>query len=93
MRARPHGQRAHAADRREEALAAALAEATGPAPDDITAQTAAALLAAVHRVMFRRVQERTLAGRTNDEVAAVVADEAAAAFGLLEPVLGHYAVA
>ncbi|CAM5285865.1 TetR/AcrR family transcriptional regulator [Streptomyces pilosus] len=79
-------------DRREEALAAALAEATGSSPDDITARTTAALLAAVHRVMFRRIQELTLAGRTNDEIAAVVADEAADAFGLLEPALGHYAV-
>ncbi|MFF8633867.1 TetR/AcrR family transcriptional regulator [Streptomyces pilosus] len=79
-------------DRREEALAAALAEATGSSPDDITARTAAALLAAVHRVMFRRIQELTLAGHTNDHIAAVVADEAADAFGLLEPALGHYAL-
>ncbi|MEY7976146.1 TetR/AcrR family transcriptional regulator [Streptomyces pilosus] len=79
-------------DRREEALAAALAEATGSSPDDITARTAAALLAAVHRVMFRRIQELTLAGHTNDDIAAVVADEAADAFGLLEPALGHYAL-
>ncbi|WP_086784275.1 TetR/AcrR family transcriptional regulator [Streptomyces caniscabiei] len=80
-------------DRREEALAAALAEATGAAPDDITAHTAAALLAAVHRVLFRRIQELTLAGRASDEIAAVVAREAADAFDLLEPALGHYAVA
>ncbi|USQ86143.1 TetR/AcrR family transcriptional regulator [Streptomyces phaeoluteigriseus] len=80
-------------DRREEVLAAALAEATGSSPDDITAHTAAALLAAVHRVLFRRIQELTLAGRTNDEIAAVVANEAADAFRLLEPALGHYAVA
>ncbi|CAL9350011.1 TetR/AcrR family transcriptional regulator [Streptomyces sp. enrichment culture] len=79
-------------DRREEALAAALAEATGSSRDDITARTAAALLAAVHRVMFRRIQELTLAGHTNDDIAAVVADEAADAFGLLEPALGHYAL-
>ncbi|MFC7843012.1 TetR/AcrR family transcriptional regulator [Streptomyces sp. NPDC057382] len=80
-------------DQREEALAATLAEVTGSPLDDITARTAAALLAAVHRVLFRRIQELTLAGRTNQEIAAVVAEEAACAFSLLEPALGHYAVA
>ncbi|MFF7389249.1 TetR/AcrR family transcriptional regulator [Streptomyces scabiei] len=80
-------------DRREDALATALAEATGSSPDDITARTAAALLSAVHRVLFHRIQELTLAGRSNDEIAAVVARETADAFGLLEPALRDYAVA
>jgi hypothetical protein len=46
-----------------------------------------------HRVLFRRIQELTLAGRTNDYIAQAVADEAARAFGMLEPALGDYAVA
>ncbi len=45
----------------------------------------------VHRVLFRRIQELTLAGRTNPEIAAVLAEEATRAFGLLEPALADYA--
>lgn len=44
------------------------------------------------RVLFRRIQELTLAGRT-DDIAQGVADEAARAFDMLEPALGDYAVA
>lgn len=44
-------------------------------------------------MLFRRIQELTLAGRTNDDIAQAVADEAALAFGMLEPALGDYAVA
>ncbi|MEE1751060.1 TetR/AcrR family transcriptional regulator [Streptomyces sp. SP18CS02] len=80
-------------DRREEALAAALARATGTSPDDITPRTAAALIGAVHRVLFGRIQELTLAGRTADEIASTVAEEADRAFTLLEPALADYAVA
>ncbi|MFF4231691.1 TetR/AcrR family transcriptional regulator [Streptomyces sp. NPDC001820] len=80
-------------DRREDALANALAQATGSATADITPRTAAALLGAVHRVLFRRIQELTLAGRTNDDIAQAVADEAVRAFDMLEPALGDYAVA
>ncbi|MFF8847098.1 TetR/AcrR family transcriptional regulator [Streptomyces sp. NPDC015127] len=80
-------------DRREEALADALARATGTSADDITPRTAAALLGGVHRVLFGRIQELTLAGRANDDIARTVADEAARAFDLLEPALADYAVA
>ncbi|MFI1400848.1 TetR/AcrR family transcriptional regulator [Streptomyces sp. NPDC020681] len=80
-------------DRREEALTDALAEATGSSSADITPRTAAALLGAMHRVLFRRIQELTLAGRTNDDIAQAVGDEAARAFDMLEPALGDYAVA
>ncbi|GAA3197806.1 MULTISPECIES: TetR/AcrR family transcriptional regulator [Streptomyces] len=80
-------------DRREHALARALADAVGAAPDDITVTTAAGLLAAVHRILFDRIQTLTLAGRPDDEIAATVTAEAAAAFGLLEPALAHYAIA
>lgn len=80
-------------DRREEALADALAGATGTTAADITPRTAAALLGAVHRVLFGRIQELTLAGHSNDDIARTVADEAARAFDLLEPALADYAVA
>ncbi|MFE7621756.1 TetR/AcrR family transcriptional regulator [Streptomyces sp. NPDC057496] len=80
-------------DQREEALAAALAETTGSAPDDITVRTAAALLGAVQRTLFQRVQELTLTGLTNPEIAEIVAAEGNRAFGLLEPALADYATA
>ncbi|MFE9723857.1 TetR/AcrR family transcriptional regulator [Streptomyces sp. NPDC005794] len=80
-------------DRREDALAEALAEAAGTSADDITACTAAALLGGVHRVLFRRIQELTLAGRGNPEIAAILEEEATVAFGLLEPSLADYATA
>ncbi|MFE6775633.1 TetR family transcriptional regulator [Streptomyces sp. NPDC057702] len=80
-------------DQREEALARALAEDTGAAPDAIAPRTAAALIGGVHRVLFRRIQDLTLAGYPNPEVAKVVEPEAIQAFALLEPSLAHYAVA
>ncbi|NUT30912.1 MAG: TetR/AcrR family transcriptional regulator [Streptomyces sp.] len=78
-------------EQREHHLARALAEATGAEPDDITVQTAAGLLGTVHRVLFHRIQALTLAGHPNDEIARVIAAEAARAFGLLEPALSDYA--
>ncbi|MGK5546115.1 TetR/AcrR family transcriptional regulator [Streptomyces sp. URMC 127] len=77
-------------DRREEALAAALAEATGASAGDIAPRAAAALLGGVHRVLFQRIQELTLAGRTNPEIAAVLEEEAVRAFDLLAPALAGY---
>ncbi|WP_121747573.1 TetR/AcrR family transcriptional regulator [Streptomyces sp. E2N166] len=77
-------------DRREEALAAALAGATAASPDDITPRTAAALLGGVHRVLFSRIQELTLAGSANPEIAQVLTREAPRAFDLLTPVLAEY---
>jgi hypothetical protein len=44
-------------DLREAALADALADAAGAPRGDITARTADALLGAVHRTLFRRIQE------------------------------------
>lgn len=78
-------------DQREDALAAALAEATAAARGDITPRAAAAMVAGVHRALFARIQELTLAGRSTDEIAAVVGSEAEQAFALLEPSLGDYA--
>jgi AcrR family transcriptional regulator len=80
-------------DQREQALSEAIAEAVGVQPDDVTVRTVAGLLGAVHRVLFQRIQDLTLAGHTNDEIATIVAKEAARAFDLLEPALGDYAVA
>ncbi|MFI8948249.1 TetR/AcrR family transcriptional regulator [Streptomyces sp. NPDC053750] len=77
-------------DRREEALTAALAEATATSPDAITPRTAAALLGGVHRVLFTRIQQLTLAGRTNPEIAEVLTQEARQAFDLLTPALAEY---
>ncbi|WP_051851836.1 TetR/AcrR family transcriptional regulator [Streptomyces sp. NRRL F-5650] len=77
-------------DRREEALAAALADTTGTPPGDITPRTAAVLLGGVHRVLFDRIQELTLAGHTNAEAAGVLAREAPRAFDLLAPALADY---
>ncbi len=80
-------------DQRESALAQALATATGAAPDDITARTAAGLLGAVHRILFQRIQDFTLAGRPDNEITETITAEAATAFGMLEAALGEYAVA
>ena len=78
---------------REQALAAALADAVGEDPSDITVRTAAGLLGAVQHILFQRIQELTLAGTPADEIAETVAAEGAQAFDLLEPALGAYAVA
>ncbi|MFB7651171.1 MULTISPECIES: TetR/AcrR family transcriptional regulator [unclassified Streptomyces] len=82
-------------DRREQALAEALAEAVGARPDDddMTVRTVAGLLGAVHRVLFQRIQDLTLAGHTHDEIAKTVAKEAARSFDLLEPAIHDYAIA
>ncbi|GAA0698688.1 TetR family transcriptional regulator [Kitasatospora atroaurantiaca] len=71
-------------DQREEALAAALAAASPAATPAIAPRAAAALLAAAHRLLFRRIQELTLAGHPNDRIAATLAPEAAHAFDLLD---------
>ncbi|MEU3839371.1 TetR/AcrR family transcriptional regulator [Streptomyces sp. NPDC028635] len=80
-------------DRREHLLARALADATGAEPDDITVRAAAGLLGAVHRVLFHRIQELTLAGQPKDRIAETIRGEAARAFALLEPALSDYATA
>ncbi|WP_411080738.1 TetR/AcrR family transcriptional regulator [Streptomyces sp. cmx-18-6] len=78
-------------DLREAALADALAEATGVPRDDIAPRAAAALLGAVHRTLFQRIQELTLAGRDDARISSTVTAEADSAFGMLEPSLADYA--
>ncbi|GGM26357.1 TetR family transcriptional regulator [Streptomyces fumigatiscleroticus] len=80
-------------DLREAALADALADATAAPRGDITPRTAAALIGAVHRTLFQRIQELTLAGQDNARISATVVAEADSAFGLLEPSLADYATA
>ncbi|MFG3383337.1 TetR/AcrR family transcriptional regulator [Streptomyces sp. NPDC047999] len=80
-------------DLREAALADALADATGVLRGDITPRTAAALLGAVHRTLFQRIQELTLIGQANARISVTVTAEADSAFGLLAPSLADYAAA
>ncbi|MFJ3936900.1 hypothetical protein [Streptomyces parvus] len=47
----------------------------------------------MHRTLFRRIQELTLAGEDDARISAVVTAEADTAFGLLEPSLADYAPA
>ncbi|MVU75660.1 TetR family transcriptional regulator [Nocardia sp. ET3-3] len=77
---------------RERLLAAVLAEETGSPADDFTARVAAALLGGVHRTLFDEVLVRTVAGESNEAIAAVLAQRVTAAFDTLEPALGGYAV-
>ena len=80
-------------DQREEALAAVLAEAAPDAGPAIAPRAAAALLAAAQRLLFQRIQELTLAGHSNDSIAATVAPEAAHVFDLLAGSLGDFPAA
>lgn len=77
-------------DQREQALAEVLAAETASAPGDLTPRAAAALLAAAHRILFQHVLDLTLAGRSNQEIAAEVAGSARQVFALLEPALAGY---
>lgn len=91
-------------DLREESLAAALAAAPGtdpegsdpegPAPEGpapaIAHRAAAALIAAADRLLFRRIQELTLAGHTNDQIEATLLPEADHLRALLAAALGDH---
>ncbi|MCE4942307.1 MULTISPECIES: TetR/AcrR family transcriptional regulator [Streptomyces] len=79
-------------EQRERALAGALAAATGAPADDVLPRAAAAQLAAALRLLFVRIQERTLAGDPEAEIAATIGAEAERVFDQLEPALGRYAV-
>ncbi len=75
---------------REQALGDTIAAGTGA--DSPQQRVVAALLASVHRVLYAEASRRSLAGQPRDEIRAVLADAAAAAFDLLEPALGDYLV-
>ncbi|QDQ16422.1 TetR/AcrR family transcriptional regulator [Streptomyces spectabilis] len=95
-------------EQREEALAAALADAvpTDAAPADaaladaapadaapdpapaIAPRAAAALIAAADRLLFRRIQELTLAGHSDDRIEATLVPEADHLRALLAAALG-----
>jgi AcrR family transcriptional regulator len=77
---------------REQALAAALATATGAADGDLGPHVAAAHLAAAHRVPFRLVRALVRKDTPAAEVDRAGIRAADEAFGLLQPVLGDYAV-
>ncbi|WP_018348635.1 TetR/AcrR family transcriptional regulator [Longispora albida] len=79
-------------DLREEALAGQLAADTGTPGMDMGPRSVAALLGAAHRVLFGEIQRRTLAGESNEDIAAAVLGDAERAFALLGPSLGDYAV-
>ncbi|WP_148587887.1 TetR/AcrR family transcriptional regulator [Streptomyces sp. WAC01526] len=77
-------------DQREEALAAALT-AAAPDPDPAIAPRAgAALIAAADRLLFRRIQELTLAGHTDDQIEATLIPEADHLRTLLAAALGNH---
>ncbi|MFD0691768.1 TetR/AcrR family transcriptional regulator [Actinomadura fibrosa] len=79
-------------EERERALAAVLAEETGAGPDDLPPRLAAAQLTGALRVLFEEAMRRTLAGDDHEAVAAALEEAGKAAFDLLEPALGDYAV-
>ncbi|MEV0340844.1 TetR family transcriptional regulator [Nocardia sp. NPDC050713] len=79
-------------EEREAALARTLAAETDAAQDDIAPRVAAAQLGGVHRVLFEETMRRTLAGESNDEIAAALTEYIRVAFDALEPSLGDYAV-
>ncbi|MFD3700829.1 TetR/AcrR family transcriptional regulator [Streptomyces sp. NPDC058646] len=63
-------------DRREDALATALATAVPTDTPAIALRAAAALIAASDRLLFRRIQELTLDGQTNDVIEATLLPQA-----------------
>ncbi|MFF0741814.1 TetR/AcrR family transcriptional regulator [Streptomyces sp. NPDC004111] len=79
-------------DQREEALGRTLAEEAGAGGDDVEAYAVGAQLGCAQRVLFQRIMRLTLDGRSADDIAGTVADDARRVFGLLEASFGEYAV-
>lgn len=77
-------------NQREQALGDAIAAETGT--DNPQQRVVAALLVSVPRVLSAEAFRRSLAGQPRDEIRAVLAEQAAAAFDLLEPALGDYLI-
>ncbi|RVX41783.1 TetR family transcriptional regulator [Nonomuraea polychroma] len=64
---------------------------TGGQDRRLTARAVAAQLAAADRLLFRELQSRTLAGESDDTIAAALTESAQHVFDLLEPAIGDYA--
>ncbi|MGX1809573.1 TetR/AcrR family transcriptional regulator [Nocardia sp. NPDC055321] len=79
-------------EERENRLAVVLTDETGSGADDFTPRAAAALLGSVHRALFEETLRRSVAGESNDVIAAALLRYIATAFDTLEPALGRYAV-
>ena len=77
-------------NQREQALGDAIAAETGT--DNAQQRVVAALLVSVPRVLAAEAFRRSLAGQPREEILAVLAAGATAAFDLLEPSLGSYLV-
>lgn len=77
-------------NQREQALGDAIAAETGT--DNPQQRVVAALLVSVPRVLSAEAFRRSLAGQPRDEIRAVLAEQAAAGFDLLEPALGDYLI-
>jgi AcrR family transcriptional regulator len=77
-------------NQREQALGDAIAAETGT--DNPQQRVVAALLVSVPRVLSAEAFWRSLAGQPRDEIRAVLAEQAAAGFDLLEPALGDYLI-
>lgn len=77
-------------NQREQTLGDAIAAETGT--DNPQQRVVAALLVSVPRVLAAEAFRRSLAGQPRDEIRAVLAEQAAAAFDLLEPALGGYLI-
>ena len=75
---------------REAALAEALIEEFGSAPDDLTPRIVAAQLAGVYRILYYEARRRLLAGQDPETLRARLAQAADSAFGLLRADLGGY---
>lgn len=79
-------------DQQEEALARTLAQEVGERAGRLEPRLAAAQLAGVQRVLFHEAHRRVLAGEPGERFYAGLEDVARAAYAMLEPALGDYAV-
>ena len=77
-------------NQREQALGDAIAAETGT--DTPQQRVVAALLVSVPRVLSAEAFRRSLAGQPRDEIRAALAEQATAAFDLLEPAVGDYLI-
>ncbi|MEU0007829.1 TetR/AcrR family transcriptional regulator [Streptomyces sp. NPDC006314] len=80
-------------DQREESLARTLAAVTPNPVPAIAPRAAAALIAAADRLLFRRIQELTLAGHSDDEIEATLIPEAEHLRTLLAAALANHPAA